>query len=236
MLKTGGVPLTFHFLERRPSQGYSLEAMMNPENLTLAQSAADVAHDLNNPIGGVIGLTQLLLEGGKLGPKERQDVETILAQGQCCRAIIQDLLLFRPRAQPKKEKIDLSPIVHSIVESLRYDFVKIGLKLVDKCPPSLPFVLGDAGQLQQVFLHFALHVRRAIAGQKEKKLFLEGGQNANHIYVRLRYSGRALSEDLYKTDFRWLVCRQILQDHEGSLSVQKTESPEASLTMTLPHV
>jgi len=207
---------------------------LKPPPPSIGQFVSDASHDLNNPVGGIIGLAHLLLEGGQLSIKGRQDVEMILAQGQRCRAIIQDLLLLRPLSPPKKEKLDLSPLVHSILENLRYDFLKFGLALEDECPPSLPFVLGDAGQLQQVFLHLVLKAHRAMAGQKEKKLFLQGGQDAALVYVRLRHTGRALSEDIHKTDFRWLVCRQILQNHGGTLSVQPGQNTEATMTMKLP--
>src|SRR5437879_3443830 len=117
----------------------------NPEafRTALGQFAADVVHELNTPVGGVIGFAQLLLDGKELGPKERQDIETILAQGQRCRAIIQNLLLFSRRQPLKMDELDLSQLVHFTLDSVRYDFLNFGIDVIDECPASLPSVLGD---------------------------------------------------------------------------------------------
>ncbi len=201
---------------------------------TIGQFAADVAHQLNNPVGGVIGLTQLLLDGKGLGPQERKDVETILGQGQRCRAVIQDLLLFGPAQNPKKEAMDLSPLIHSILEKVHYDFLNFGLKVVNECPPSLPSVMGDSGQLQQVLLHLFMKTRRAVAGQKEKKLYIHGGKTGAGVCLRLRHTGRVIPEDTLQTDLGWSACREILQKHSGTLSTQSEESSGVTFIMELP--
>jgi two-component system NtrC family sensor kinase len=200
----------------------------------LGQFAADLAHKLNNPVGGLMGLAQLLLEGKKLGPQERQDVETILAQGQRCRAILQDILLFRPQPHAVMEKMDFSVLAHGTLEGLRLDFLKFELTVVDQCPPSLPWVLGDASQLQQVFLHLLLAARHAMAGQNKKTLTLQGEENAGRVRIAVQHTGPALSEDFQQTDLAWQICRDILEKHAGTVSSGRHAKTGAYMTMELP--
>src|SRR5258708_733864 len=63
----------------------------------IGQLAAGVAHELNNPLSGVMGFAQLLLDDPSLTPQQRKDIETICAQSQRCRVIIQNLLQFSRR-------------------------------------------------------------------------------------------------------------------------------------------
>jgi len=200
----------------------------------LGRFLADVAHELNNPIGGIMGLAQLLLQGGKLAPEDRQDVESILSQGQHCQAIVSNLLLFTRRQEFHQEYLELSHLLHSTLGEVQRDFLNFGLDVVDECPSTLPLALGDAVQLRQVFLYLLMNIRRAVAGQKKKTLVLEGGCHEGRVYVRLRDNGHFNPKgDQTEPDLGWTICDDILQVHQGALSVVGDESGTV-MTLELP--
>src|SRR5437879_4037391 len=119
----------------------------------IGQLAAGVAHELNNPLSGVMGFAQLLLDDRSLNTQQRKDVETICGQAQRCRVIIQNLLQFSRRKNPVIEPVDLAPLIKTTVDLVKYDFSTSGVDILMKVPESLPMVYGDPNQLQQVFLN-----------------------------------------------------------------------------------
>jgi len=208
----------------------------DPQSLikALGRFSAAIAHELNNPIGGIMGLAQLLLQGGRLNPEDRQDVESILSQGQHCQAIVENLLIFTRREDFHQEGLELSSILHSTLEAVKSDLLNFGLDIVDDCPLSLPEVLGDATQLRQVFLYLLMKIRRAVAGQKEKNLIIEGGAHDGRVYVRLLDNGHAISKDIgSEADLRWTICDDILRSHNGTLSILSDKNGTV-MTLELP--
>ena len=80
---------------------------------TIGRLAAGVAHEINNPLGGMMGFTELLLKGKDLSASQREDLQSILEQGQRCSKIVQNLLEFSRRKAGKTETVSLRLVLEA---------------------------------------------------------------------------------------------------------------------------
>src|SRR6266850_756490 len=120
-----------------------------------------VAHELNNPLAGVVGYSQLLLRE-ETGEKIRRGLEKINKEAERCKKIVQNLQTFARKRKPQKEYIGINGILESTLElrsyQLRVDNIGVELDLA----PDLPKTMGDFHQLQQVFINIIVNAHQAM--------------------------------------------------------------------------
>jgi two-component system, NtrC family, sensor kinase len=215
----------------------------------IGQLAAGVAHELNNPMSGIMGFSQLLLDDASLTGQHRSDVETIFTQSQRCKTIIQNLLQFCRRKEHHMAPVDLVPLVQSAVNLVQYEFSTTGIQIEQKLPPSLPLVMADASQIQQIFLNLITNARQAIEEKPEGRLVIEGGVEGEHVFLRFGDNGPgvpdAIKEKIFEpffttkapgkgTGLGLSISYGILKNHNGSLSVENRAEGGAVFVMKLP--
>jgi signal transduction histidine kinase len=120
-----------------------------------------VAHDLNNPLTGIAGYTQLLL---RTEPDEAraQDLRHILSDVERCRRIVRHLLGFARRQPVEPTAIDLREVLRSTFELRDRHLRACGVRACFSLADEVPFVLADAQQMQQVFLNVLLNAEQAL--------------------------------------------------------------------------
>jgi two-component system, NtrC family, sensor kinase len=140
----------------------------------VGELSAGIAHELNNPIGGILGYSQFMLEKMKLKASEKdlnaelycKYMEFIVRDSQRCKAIIQKLLRFSRSSPIEFSKIDVNVVVADTLEIIRNQMH------LEKClfemnyANPLPLILGDPIQLQQVFLNILINAIKAIPSDK----------------------------------------------------------------------
>lgn len=215
----------------------------------IGQLAAGVAHELNNPLSGILGFAQLLLDDRKLTAQQRQDVETIHTQSQRCRTIIQHLLQFSRRKEPQKEAIDLLSLIQVNLDVMKYEFATSGIEVVRKFPSSLPLILGDAHQLQQVFLSLMTNAQQAMEGRSRSRLVIEARANLREVLLEFADNGIGIPPDIIGkifdpffttkapgkgTGLGLSICYGIIQQHGGQLQVKSEVNAGTAFTILLP--
>ncbi|MFA5976109.1 MAG: response regulator [Elusimicrobiota bacterium] len=215
----------------------------------IGQLAAGVAHELNNPLSGVLGFSQLLLDDPKLTAQQRKDVETIHAQSQRCRVIIQNLLQFSRRKEPRKEAINLIPLIQATLDLVKYDFSTSGIEIIQKFPDSLPLVFGDSHQLQQVFLNIITNARQAMEGSLRGQLSIEAKTDAKEVMIEFIDTGDGIPPELMGkifdpffttkapgkgTGLGLSICYGIIQQHHGELKVKSAVHAGTTFTLQFP--
>jgi PAS domain S-box-containing protein len=118
----------------------------------LGELAAQIAHEINNPLTSVLGYTSLALQDPDLPPTLRGDLEVIAEESLRTRRIVRDLLDFARRRDPRMEPGDLNATVRSVIELLREPITVGNVVVVEKLAP-LPPVSMDSDQLKQVFIN-----------------------------------------------------------------------------------
>ena len=119
----------------------------------VGQLVSGVAHEVNNPLTAILGFTDLLMENPELPESARRDLRVILQEAQRTKQIVQNLLSFARQMPPQRQLVQLNSILQRTVHLRSYDFISHGIEVVERLDPSLPDVMGDSHQLQQVFLN-----------------------------------------------------------------------------------
>jgi len=114
-----------------------LERLKESEKLAaLGRMLSGAAHEINNPLTGVIGNVDMLLRGDHLDPDTRERLETVRREGQRVAALVRHLLKISHRDTGEQVIVDVGQVLREVVEVRRHDFIAAGMSLVFETPPS----------------------------------------------------------------------------------------------------
>jgi two-component system NtrC family sensor kinase len=119
--------------------------------------AAGVAHEINNPLTGVLTFAHLLLRDAPEGSKEREDIETIIDSASRCRKIVRGLLDFSRQSEPRRSPADLNGVLREALSLTRNQARISRVNVVEETAPDLPEAVVDADQIQQVAVNLMLN-------------------------------------------------------------------------------
>jgi len=120
---------------------------------TIGRLVSGVAHEVNNPLAAILGFTDLLLENPHVPVSAREDLQIILQETQRTKDIVQDLLSFARQRPVQRELVQVNTVLRQTIKLRSYDFASHGVEVTEEFDETLDPALGDAQQLQQVFLN-----------------------------------------------------------------------------------
>jgi len=215
----------------------------------IGKLAAGVAHEINNPLAGIMGFTELLLKGGGLSAGQREDLQSILEQGQRCTRIVQNLLQFSRVKKGNSETVDLGLLLEAALQLLKYDLVHSNVEVQKHFPADLPAVRGDAAQLEQVYLNLISNARQALEGKKDGLIKISASLEAGQVILRFEDNGHGISpENLGRvfdpffttkpvgqgTGLGLSISYGIIQQHNGTLRVESQAGAGTTFIISLP--
>jgi two-component system NtrC family sensor kinase len=129
---------------------------------TIGRLVSGVAHEVNNPLAAILGFTDLLLENPDVPATAREDLQIILRETQRTKEIVQDLLSFARQRPALREPMNVNGILRQTIKLRSYDFASHGVEVTEEFDDNLDMAIGDAQQLQQVFLNILNNAYDAI--------------------------------------------------------------------------
>ncbi|HEY6128689.1 MAG TPA: PAS domain S-box protein [Candidatus Acidoferrum sp.] len=162
---------------------------------TLGRLVSGVAHEVNNPLAAILGFTDLLLENPEVPANAREDLQIILQETQRTKDIVQDLLSFARQRAVRRELVNVGAILKQTTKLRSYDLQSHGVEVIEEYDEGLPTVMGDAQQLQQVFLNILNNAYDAIEESgRSGKIILKTASIGHAIEISLADNGTGITE------------------------------------------
>ena len=160
----------------------------------VGQLVSGVAHEVNNPLTAILGFADLLMENPELPESARKDLRVILQEAQRTKQIVQNLLSFARQMPPQRNALQLNSILRRTIQLRSYDFNSHGVEVIEHLNEGLPEIIGDASQLQQVFLNILNNAYDAVheTGQPAR-IEIMTTKAGNGIEISFRDNGPGIS-------------------------------------------
>ncbi len=215
----------------------------------IGEFVAGVAHELNNPLTSVMGFSELLKKSDT-NPQHLRYLEMIHKSSLRCQKIVQSLLSFARRHQPERKLSNVNELLESAVEILQYQMRTSNIGLVKHLDPTLPKVLLDPHQVQQVFINIINNARQAIEAHRPSgcvRLITE--RHDGHARITIKDNGPGIAEaNLSKvfdpffttkdvgngTGLGLSLCYGIIKEHGGHINVRSKPGTGSTFIVELP--
>ncbi len=233
------------------------ETMRAAQLASLGELAAGVAHEINNPINGIINYAQLLEDDAE--NSETVDLlERIIKEGERVAVIVKNLLFFARQREEEAEEIDVETVIDDSLALINHQFRKDGIILEKDIPLSLPMINVNPQQLQQVFLNLFSNARHALnqrySGKDPNKQLIircRDVMREGKSYVRTEVTdmGTGIPEDIIPnifdpffsskepgegTGLGLSISHGLIKDFEGFLGVDSTLGERTTFIVDLP--
>ncbi|MFQ5766367.1 MAG: ATP-binding protein [Acidobacteriota bacterium] len=172
------------------------EQLVQAEKLSaIGELVSGVAHELNNPLTGVLGYAQLLLT--REAPEGfRKQLETIYSEAIRCRKIVQNLLTFARKHKPEKRSVNINEILEATLELRAYQLRVDNISVVKELAEDLGSTMADYHQMQQVFINLINNAHQAMLEDKGKgTLTISSAVERDRIVVTFQDDGPGIPGD-----------------------------------------
>lgn len=237
---------------------HQLAQLRSGQLSALGEVAAGVAHEINNPINGVINYAQLLLNKKEENDSSNQILERIIKEGNRISSIVQNLLNFAQKDRGELCSFDLMDIVVEPLNLKAQFLKKDGIYIDVGIPDNLPNIFGNKMQLEQVVLNLLSNARHALNKRfpepsNEKFIVIDAqpshSQNGECVQLRVRDSGCGIPKDHMQKIFNpffttkeagvgtglgMSVSLDILEKHGATISVDSQVNKYTEFTITFP--
>ncbi|MGD0102336.1 MAG: ATP-binding protein, partial [Acidobacteriota bacterium] len=163
---------------------------------SIGRLAAGVAHEINNPLGGILTFSMLALEDCDDDHPLKQSLEVIVKQTLRCRETVKGLLDFARQSSSTPSLTEVNSIVDKTLMLLENQTIFQNIRTVRKFSPNLPDVLIDAGQLQQVVINIVINAADAMEENGVLTIETCKAPNAAEILLKISDTGKGIPEDI----------------------------------------
>ncbi len=233
----------------------ALEAQLiqNEKLASVGQLVSGVAHELNNPLTSIAGLSEFLLERKDLRASDREHLRVVHEQAARAGLIVQNLLTFARKETPESAGVDLNTVVERTALLVAYDLRLRAIDLEQKLSSEGTSVKGNRYELQQVLLNLLTNAVHAMSRQHPdapRNLTVETLREGNQVLLRVRDTGPGVPQQLVSqlftpffttkdpgegTGLGLSISYGIVESHGGKLTYAPSPGGGAEFTVTLPY-
>lgn len=219
---------------------------------SVGEMASGIAHEINNPLTGVIGYAQLLSAREDVPEDIREDLKVINEGAQRVAGIVRRLLTFARQYEPQRTHVNINEIIKTTLELRAYHLETSNIKVTTQLDPDLPVTVADSSQLQQVLLNLIVNAETEMKlAHGRGKLLIKTEQVHNTIRMSVQDTGPGIApENLDRvfdpffttrkvgegTGLGLSICHGIIAEHNGKIYAQSQLGKGATFIVELPIV
>ncbi len=229
---------------------FTKKKIMESERLALiGQLSANVAHELNNPLQGIVTYSHLLLEDLPPNDPAKDSIEKIVIQANRSRDIIRGLLDFSRQRKPDKTLCDVNNVLKECVSLLEKQALFQNVLITQSLDENLPMTIIDPSQIERVFINIIVNAADAMDGKGKLNLTTRFNQADHYIEVEFNDTGHGIAkENLDKIFDPFFTTKDtghgvglglaisfgIIKEHNGVLSVESEVGKGTTFIVRLP--
>jgi signal transduction histidine kinase len=242
---------TLHFLVKDIDHRKSMEQQMAQADklASIGQLAAGIAHEINNPLGIILGYTQLLLRGEQAGDERYSDLKTIEKHVRNCKLIVEDLLNFARSSETEKEAVSIHRAIDDVLNFIQHHSDLGRIEVVRRYAKNIPAVLLDEKKIKQVLINLIMNAKDAVGQAGTITLGTEYDSEGCQVLIRVSDTGYGIEEKNLSrifdpffttkptgeaTGLGLSVSYAIVKSQGGDISVQSRPGRGTVFTVELP--
>jgi signal transduction histidine kinase len=214
---------------------------------TLGQLAAGVAHELNEPLGHILGFAQLAKKSPGLPDQVQVDIDRIISSSFYAREIVKKLLIFSRQISPQKTKVNLNHLVTNGLSFLKSRCESEGIEVFCSLSPDMPEIDADPSQLNQVFVNLIVNAMQAMPDGG--RLTISTRKRSSTVLLIVEDTGVGMDKETLKEIFTPFfttkdvglgtglglpVAHGIIAAHGGSIKIESKRGEGTKCQIQLP--
>ena len=226
-----------------------LQLVSSEKMASLGKLAAGIAHEINNPLGGILIYSSLMMEDLPEEDAKRGDLMRIVQEAGRCKEIVKSLLEFARQTEPKMEPTDINRAINDGLFFLVNQALFHNIQIIKKFDLFLPFVQGNASQLKQVFMNIIVNAAEAMHGSGMLTITTSPAPDRKTVFVEFSDTGEGIPEENFTRIFDPFFTTKevgkgtglglatsygIIEDHGGKIGVKSKVGEGTTFTIELP--
>jgi two-component system NtrC family sensor kinase len=215
---------------------------------TVGKLSAGVAHEINNPLTGIISFTEgLLLDSEDQDPR-KEDYKIIRREALRCRAIVKNLLDYTRQEVPELKSEYIDRIIHQSLEIVEHQTIFSKIQIKQQLSKSLPAIFADAGQIKQVLLNLLINASEAIADTGIIAITARHLKKSKMVEIMVEDTGEGIPKQNLKRIFEPFfstkagktnglglsISQEIIKNHHGNFEVESEVGKGTKFIIHLP--
>jgi two-component system NtrC family sensor kinase len=215
----------------------------------VGQLAANVAHELNNPLQGIVTYASLSLEKETFDDSCKKNITKIVVQANRCRDIIRGLLDFSRQKNPDKTLCNINSLLQGCVSLVENQAIFHNIEIVMNLDHSLPMIIVDPSQIERVFLNLIINAAEAMEGTGRLTIITTMNSTDHSIDIDVQDTGAGIApENIEKIFDPFFTTKEtghgvglglaisygIIKEHCGKLTVESKLGKGTTFTVSLP--
>jgi len=216
---------------------------------SIGQLSSGIAHEINNPLGIILGYTQLMIRSEPTDTQRYDDLKTIEKHVKHCKIIVEDLLNFARTSKPRQESMNIHEALDDALAFIRHQSGSDRMEIVREYDPNVPPMVLDEKKIKQVLINLMMNAIHAVRKKGRITLRTRFDAQENNVLITIKDTGYGIEKKNLSrifdpffttkptgegTGLGLAVSYGIIKSHGGDIRVASEIGNGAEFTVVLP--